>query len=174
MNVSIEDLQIRYVKLHFTLVIVEDGQLPKSKVSALRGGMGHALLTANCIRDEHCETCDFAEDCLVERMMYPKMKIRPDFMKTKDSEGFVIECEDTREWFQAGEELNFNLLVLEDRADDLREFMTKVIFEHGSLEAFRQAILPEADSTCCYCKDIPKTNISYFLLIAQKNGVQHD
>lgn len=111
MNVSIEDLQIRYVKLHFTLVIVEDGQLPKSKVSALRGGMGHALLTANCIRDEHCETCDFAEDCLVERMMYPKMKIRPDFMKTKDSEGFVIECEDTREWFQAGEELNFNLLL---------------------------------------------------------------
>ena len=111
MNVSVEDMQIRYVKLHFTLVIVEDGQLPKSKVSALRGGMGHALLSTNCIRDEHCEACDFAEDCLVERMMYPEMKIRPDFMKTKDSEGFVIECEDTREWFQAGDELRFNLLL---------------------------------------------------------------
>lgn len=111
MSACMEELQIRYVKLHFTLVIMEDGQLPKSKVSALRGGMGHALLTTNCIRDEHCEACDFAEDCLVERMMYPEMKIRPDFMKTKDSEGFVIECEDTREWFQAGEELRFNLLL---------------------------------------------------------------
>lgn len=106
-----KNLQIRYVKLHFTLVIMENGKLPRSKVSALRGGMGHALLTANCVRDEHCDTCDFAEDCLVQRMMYPQMKIRPDFMTTKDSEGFVIECEDTREWFQAGEELKFNLLL---------------------------------------------------------------
>ena len=111
MNALIEDLQIRYVKLHFTLMIMEDGQLPKSKVSALRGGMGHALLTTNCIRDEQCNKCDFSEDCLVQRMMYPEMKIRPEFMKTKDSEGFVIECEDTREWFQAGEELEFNLLL---------------------------------------------------------------
>ncbi len=72
------------------------------------------------------------------------------------------------------DELNFRLLVLEDRADDLREFMTKVIFEYGSLENFRKAILPEADSTCCYCKDIPKKNLSYFLLIAQKNGEKND
>ncbi len=106
-----EYLQIRYVKLHFTLVVTEDGQLPRKKVSALRGGMGHALLAANCIRDEHCDTCDFAEDCLVQRMMYPQMKIRPEFMTTKDSEGFVIECDDTREWFRAGEELKFTLLL---------------------------------------------------------------
>ena len=104
-------LRIRYVKLHFTLVIMEDGQLPRSKVSALRGGMGHALLTANCIRDENCDACDFTEDCLVQRMMYPRMEIRPEFMTTKDSEGFVIECEDSREWFRAGDELKFNLLL---------------------------------------------------------------
>ena len=96
MNTIMENLQIRYIKLHFTLVIMEDGRLPKSKTSALRGGMGHALLTTNCIRDEKCEVCDFSEDCLVQRMMYPKMEIRPEFMKTKDSEGFVFECEDTR------------------------------------------------------------------------------
>lgn len=105
-------LQIRYVKLHFTLMVIEDGQIPRSKVSALRGGMGHALLTANCIRDEKCDTCDFCEDCLVQRMMYPQMKIRPEFMTTKDSEGFVIECEESKEWFQAGEELRFNLLLI--------------------------------------------------------------
>lgn len=112
MNTIMENLQIRYIKLHFTLVIMEDGRLPKSKTSALRGGMGHALLTTNCIRDEKCEVCDFSEDCLVQRMMYPEMKIRPEFMKTKDSEGFVFECEDTREYFEAGDELEFNLMLI--------------------------------------------------------------
>lgn len=67
---------------------------------------------ANCIRDENCGSCDFSEDCLVQRMMYPKMEIRPDFMTTKDSEGFVIECEDTREWFESGDELKFTLLLI--------------------------------------------------------------
>ena len=111
MNAVMEKMRIRYIKLHFTLVILENGTLPRTKVSALRGGMGHALLMVNCIRDEYCEACDFSEDCLVQRMMYPKMKIRPDFMNTKDSEGFVIECEDTREWVHAGDELSFNLLL---------------------------------------------------------------
>ena len=126
MNAVMENLQIRYIKLHFTLVLMEDGQLPRNKVSALRGGMGHALLMANCIRDEHCETCDFSEDCLVQRMMYPKMKIRPDFMNTKDSEGFVIECEDTREWFHAGEEIRFNLLL----------FGRTIVYFHQYVQAF--------------------------------------
>ena len=112
MNAMMGNLQIRYIKLHFTLVILEDGKLPKSKTSALRGGMGHALLTTNCIRDEKCEVCDFSEDCLVQRMMYPKMEIRPEFMKTKDSEGFVFECEDTREYFEAGDELDFTLMLI--------------------------------------------------------------
>ena len=112
MNAMMGNLQIRYIKLHFTLVILEDGKLPKSKTSALRGGMGHALLTTNCIRDEKCEACDFSKDCLVQRMMYPEMKIRPEFMKTKDSEGFVFECEDTREYFEAGDELEFNLMLI--------------------------------------------------------------
>ena len=111
MNSIMERMRIRYIKLHFTLVILENGTLPRTKVSALRGGMGHALLMVNCIRDEYCEACDFSEDCLVQRMMYPKMKIRPDFMNTKDSEGFVIECEDTREWVHAGDELSVNLLL---------------------------------------------------------------
>ena len=126
MNAVMEKMRIRYIKLHFTLVILEDGTLPRTKVSALRGGMGHALLMANCIRDEHCEECDFSEDCLVQRMMYPKMKIRPDFMNTKDSEGFVIECEDTREWVHAGDELSFNLLL----------FGRTIVYFQQDLQAF--------------------------------------
>ena len=33
-----ENLQIRYIERHFTLVILEDMKMPKNRVSALRGG----------------------------------------------------------------------------------------------------------------------------------------
>lgn len=111
MNGLINYLKIRYVKLHFSLEIMEAGNLPRNKASALRGGMGHALLMANCIRDENCRDCDFVEDCLVRRMMYPEMKIRPAFMQTQDNEGFMIECEDSSEWFDQGDILGFNLIL---------------------------------------------------------------
>jgi len=115
-------MQIRYIKLHFTLEILEGGYIPRDKVSALRGGMGQALLTANCIyddqyregvssKDDKCEKCGFSEDCLVQRLMYPKMIIRPAFMTTKDNEGYIIECEDSREWVKSGDKLRFNLLL---------------------------------------------------------------
>ena len=111
MNVLMEFLKIRYVKLHFTLQLLTEGQLPYNKASALRGGMGQALILTNCFKDENCPACDFREDCLVRRMMYPEMKIRPAFMKTQDSEGFIVECENHDEWFQQGDTLNFNLLL---------------------------------------------------------------
>ena len=50
-----EALQIRYVKLHFTILFPEASSLPVNKVSALRGGMGEMLLRANCVRDRQCE-----------------------------------------------------------------------------------------------------------------------
>ena len=105
-------MQIRYIKLHFALEILEDGHLPKSKASMLRGGMGDMLLMMNCVRDSnHCEACDFSDECLAQRMLYAPMKIRPKFMTGKDSEGYVIECEDTDEEYAAGDELEFNLLL---------------------------------------------------------------
>ena len=104
-------LQIRYIKLHFCLEILCDGRLPRYKSSALRGGMGQMLLMSNCIRDKNCENCDFEEDCLVRRMMYPKMTIRPKFMTQQDSEGYVLECENKDEFFSSGDKLEFNLLL---------------------------------------------------------------
>ena len=104
-------LQIRYIKLHFCIEILRDGRLPRYKSSALRGGMGQMLLMSNCIRDKNCENCDFEEDCLVRRMMYPKMTIRPKFMTQQDSEGYVLECENRDEFFSAGDKLEFNLLL---------------------------------------------------------------
>ena len=108
-----EYLQIRYVKLHFTLELLENGILPKYKVSALRGGMGQVLLMMYCAFDENCDICTFLSECTVRRIMYPEMTVRPFFMtkQGKDNEGYIIECEDYRESFEVGDVFNFNLLL---------------------------------------------------------------
>ena len=121
-----ELLQIRYIKLHFELEILRDGRLPRHKSSALRGGMGQMLLMSNCIRDKNCDKCDFEEDCLVRRMMYPKMEIRPKFMTQQDSEGYILECENHDEVFSAGDTLDFNLLLLG----------RTIVYFHQFLQAF--------------------------------------
>ena len=105
------DLEIQYIKLHFSLVMEEETTLPKYKVSALRGGMGEVLLRKNCIEDRNCEKCRFEEECIVRRMMYSKMKIQPKFMSQGDSVGYVIECEDYRDQFREGDTLRFNLIL---------------------------------------------------------------
>ncbi len=46
-----EALGVRYIKLHFTVKMLEDTWLPSEKVSAIRGGMGEMLLRANCVRN---------------------------------------------------------------------------------------------------------------------------
>ena len=102
---------IRYVKLHFEVEFLEDSKLPVNKASALRGGMGEMLLRANCVRDRNCENCDFEMECIVRRTMYSKMEIKPSFMTSGDSVGYVIECEDYRETVNAGDILKFNLLL---------------------------------------------------------------
>ena len=102
---------IRYIKLHFIIEFVEDAILPVYKASALRGGMGEMLLRSNCVRDRKCEYCDFETECIVRRTMYSKMEIQPSFMSSGDSVGYVIECEDYREWVHSGDTLCFNLLL---------------------------------------------------------------
>lgn len=104
-------LNIRYVKLHFTLMFSEPARMPKNKTSAIRGGMGEMLLRANCIRDRKCENCDFYSECIVQRTMYSQFSIKPEFVTTGDSIGYVIECENLEEKFKAGDTLQFNLIL---------------------------------------------------------------
>ena len=85
--------------------------MPLNKTSALRGGMGEMLLRACCIKDRKCESCEFESECIVRRIMYSKMEIRPSFMTSGDSVGYVIECEDYREEVKKGDILRFNLLL---------------------------------------------------------------
>lgn len=104
-------LNVRYVKLHFTLMFSEGSALPASKASAIRGGMGEMLLRANCVRNRECKGCDFKGECIVQRTMYSQFDRKPDFITMGDSVGYVIECEDYREYYEAGDTLEFNLIL---------------------------------------------------------------
>lgn len=104
-------LQVRFVKLCFTVSFLQDSCLPEDKVSAIRGGMGEMLLRMNCIRDRQCEVCDFGTECIVQRTMYSKFEKTPEFVTTGGSIGYVLECEDNREHFGKGETLDFYLIL---------------------------------------------------------------
>lgn len=104
-------LQVRYVKLYITLEFLGDTLLPRDKASALRGGMGEMLLRANCIRDRNCSQCDFFKECIVQRTMYSQFDYKPDYITAGDSIGYVLECEDGRERFLRGDQLDFQLLL---------------------------------------------------------------
>ncbi len=104
-------LSVRYIKLHFEVEIMEDCELPLTKASAIRGGMGQMLLGAHCIRDRNCETCDFRDECVVQRIMYSPFDIKPKFVTEGESAGYVIECEDYRTDFEAGDTLAFTIIL---------------------------------------------------------------
>jgi len=111
-NSLYQALQIRYVKLHFKIMFLDNGILPINKVSALRGGMGEMLLRANCIRDRQCGVCDFEDECIVRRTMYSKFKQKPEYVKKGgESIGYVLECENYHTKFAKGDILEFQLLL---------------------------------------------------------------
>lgn len=104
-------LQVRYVKLHFTIQFPENCRLPLNKVSALRGGMGEMLLRVNCIKNRDCENCGFESECIVQRIMYARFEKKPYFVTTGESVGYVLECENYREEFQKGDTLDFQMIL---------------------------------------------------------------
>ena len=104
-------LQVKYIKLFFTLQFKEDSYLPEYKESALRGGMGEMLLRANCVMDRNCKQCDFLQECIVHRTMYSHYMIQPPFVKSGDSIGYVIYCDDHRTHILAGDTLEFELIL---------------------------------------------------------------
>ena len=105
------DYQVRYIKLHFELGVTEDTTMPVTKSSAIRGGIGEMLLRANCISDRDCDNCDFESECLVQRTMYSKFDREVELVSDMNSIGYIIECEDYREDYLAGDTLSFNLLL---------------------------------------------------------------
>lgn len=121
-------LQVRFIKLRFTVAFLQDSQLPEDKVSAIRGGMGEMLLRMNCIRDRQCESCDFESECIVQRTMYSKFEKTPEFVTMGGSIGYVLECEDGRGHFREGERLSFCLIL----------FGKTIVYLNQFVQAFRE------------------------------------
>lgn len=124
-------LQVRYVKLHFGIQFREPVRLPMNKVSAIRGGIGEMLLRANCIRDRDCKSCDFEQECIVRRTMYSKFERKPDFVTTGESVGYVLECENYEELFDAGDILEFQLILFGKTIVYFSQFL-QAIYHLGS------------------------------------------
>lgn len=125
-NELYEQMGVQFVKLYFTVTFVEDTMLPVNKVSAIRGGMGEMLLRMNCVRDRNCGVCDFESECIVRRTMYSKFDIKPDFVTTGESIGYVLECEDYRETFYEGDELEFQLILFGKTIVYLNQFFQAI------------------------------------------------
>lgn len=125
-------MQVRYVKLHFTIQFMEETRLPVNKVSAIRGGIGEMLLRNNCIRDRNCAECDFESECIVRRTMYSKFDRKPAFVTTGDSVGYVLECENYEEIFSAGDMLKFQLILFGKTIVYFSQFL-QAVYQLGSV-----------------------------------------
>lgn len=102
---------IRYVYLRIVLKMKESGHLPKDKESAIRGCIGNELMEAHCDSDGNCKSCDHRDACVVQKVMYSPFIIKPDFVTTGESIGYVIECDDKKTFFHDGERLQFKIIL---------------------------------------------------------------
>ena len=112
MNKTIrENLNIRYLKLHFFIQFHEESHVYRHKPSALRGGIGNVLLNKYCLKDQKCVSCNFKGDCIARQILYGKFKIKPPSVTEGESIGYVIECEDYRELIPSHGILRFQMLL---------------------------------------------------------------
>lgn len=138
----IKSQDIRYTKLTFVVQFTEDTMLPKQKVSAIRGGIGEMLLRANCVRGRECEKCDFADECIVQRIMYSKYEKKPSFVTTGESVGYVLECDNYKEEFYQGDQLSFQLILFGKILFTLINiFRQSACSEHQVLASIRHILL---------------------------------
>lgn len=63
-------------------------------------------------------------------------------------------------------ELDFEVIKLEDRSDDLKKFVGEVILRYGSLADYAKVVCDSG--ACCYFTEMPKNNTGYFLLVVRK------
>ena len=120
---------IRYSELRFKIRLTSDALLPRFKTSAIRGGLGNMLLDEYCIREEfrkENDECDFVDECIVQRILYAKMDIAPNFMSSGNSVGYIVECDDTREELEAGDEMSFRLVLFGKNIFYLSQYLSAI------------------------------------------------
>lgn len=114
---------IRYIKLTFNLKIKRDSILPSFKSSTLRGGMGRMLMEFSCLNNGTCDECKNIDNCMVKKVMYSKLKKKPDFMESDNSVGYIIECFDKKTKYKKNDILKFNLILFGDTIDYITHFI---------------------------------------------------
>ncbi|MCI7443813.1 MAG: CRISPR system precrRNA processing endoribonuclease RAMP protein Cas6 [Clostridium sp.] len=114
---------IRYIKLNFTIKIKENGHLPEFKNSTFRGGMGRMLMEFFCLNDGECSECNTVENCMVKKVMYSKLKKKPNFIANDNSVGYIIECFDKRTEYKKNDIFKFNLILFGDTINYISHFI---------------------------------------------------
>ncbi len=81
------------------------------------------LLSMNCVRDRKCGACDFEPECIVQRTLYSKFEKTPEFVTTDSSIGYILECENYKEYFKQGETLDFSLVLFGKTIVNFHQFV---------------------------------------------------
>ena len=105
---------IRYSKFNITIQFIRNAAIPAFKCSTLRGGLGDVLLAEHCIAGGNCRNCSFRESCVVPGIYYHPLKIVPPSVNDGGSLGYTFECLDRRTYVNAGDQLEFSLLLYGD------------------------------------------------------------
>jgi ubiquinone/menaquinone biosynthesis C-methylase UbiE len=73
------------------------------------------------------------------------------------------------------EKLGFEVILLEDCSQLLKELMVKIIFSHGSMSTFwSKTIEDEEPQICCdFAQNLKQCKPGYFILIAKKGDKSH-
>lgn len=111
-NTLFQALQVRFIKVRFTLTFTQDSELPQNKIPFLRDGMKSALIRRNCVRNGICRECDFCAECTAGKIAYPSDV--PEDFRTEDSSGetgYLLECESSKTSWKAEETLDFYLTL---------------------------------------------------------------
>ena len=117
MNVEREYLynRIQYISLRLSIIFTGRGYIAREKESAIRGAIGNALLDVYCSNNDEmnrdCLVCDNRKNCTVQNVLYSPFRIKPDFVTTGESIGYILECNNKKKEFSKGEDLQFNTIL---------------------------------------------------------------
>lgn len=62
----------------------------------------------------------------------------------------------------------FEIVAFKDKTPELRDFYAQALMDHGSIEKFFEATLPEGSEPCNFCRTKPGKNTGYFVMVAEK------
>ena len=107
------DISFHYNKLIVSLVFDREGSVPEHKTSALRGGIGQALIRMHCvnsgINEADCDGCFYHDRCIVQSILYAPFKNRPQYVTRRESGGLCLYCDDRRLQVMPGDVIDLEI-----------------------------------------------------------------